>query len=50
MKHREEQEKNTIAQTCLVKKMRGISNFQIEEAIKKIDDQDLLDNFIGVFP
>ena len=30
--------------------MRGISNFQIGEAIKKIDDQDLLDNFVGVFP
>ena len=30
--------------------MGGISNFQIEEAIKKIDDQDLLHNFVGVFP
>ena len=30
--------------------MGGISNFQIEEAFKKIDDQDLLDNFVGVFP
>ena len=30
--------------------MDGISNFQIEEAFKKIDDQDLLDNFVGVFP
>ena len=29
--------------------MGGISNFQIEEAIKKIDHQDLLDNFVGVF-
>ena len=29
--------------------MGGISNFQIEEAIKKIDHQDLLDNFAGVF-
>ena len=30
--------------------MGGISNFQIEEAFKKIDEQDLLDNFVGVFP
>ena len=30
--------------------MGGISNFQIEEAFKKIDDQDLLKNFVGVFP
>ena len=30
--------------------MGGISNFQIEEAFKKIDDEDLLDNFIEVFP
>ena len=30
--------------------MAGISNHQIEEAFKKIDDEDLLDNFIGVFP
>ena len=30
--------------------MGGISNFQIEEAFKKIDDKDLLDNFFGVFP
>ena len=29
--------------------MDGISNFQIEEAFKKIDDQDLLSNFVGVF-
>ena len=29
--------------------MGGISNFQIEEAFKKIDDQDLLSNFVGVF-
>ena len=50
MKHRIEPEKNTIAQTCLVKKMGGISNKQIEEAFKKIDDQDLLDHFVGVFP
>ena len=50
MKHRIEPEKNMIAQTCLVKKMGGISNKQIEEAFKKIDDQDLLDNFVGVFP
>ena len=30
--------------------MGGISNFQIEEAFKKINDEDLLDNFVGVFP
>ena len=30
--------------------MGGISNFQIKEAIAKIDDKDLLENFVGVFP
>ena len=30
--------------------MGGISNFQIEPAIKSIGDDDLKDNFIGVFP
>ena len=30
--------------------MGGISNFQIENTIKKIGDEDLLDNFVGVFP
>ena len=30
--------------------MAGISNHQIEEGFKKIDDEDLLDNFIGMFP
>ena len=30
--------------------MGGISNFQIENAIKKIGDEDLLHNFVGVFP
>ena len=30
--------------------MGGISNFQIENAIKEIGDEDLLDNFVGVFP
>ena len=30
--------------------MGGISNFQIEEAFKKINDEHLLDNFVGVFP
>ena len=34
---------------CL-KKMAGISNFQIEETFKKIGDEDLLKNFVGVFP
>ena len=30
--------------------MRGILNFQIEDAIKRISDEDLLNNFVGVFP
>ena len=30
--------------------MAGISNFQLEVAIKKIGDEDLLENFVGVFP
>ena len=30
--------------------MGGISNFQTEKTFKKIDDEDLLDNFVGVFP
>ena len=30
--------------------MGGISNFQIEDAIKNIGDEDLIDNFVGVFP
>ena len=29
---------------------RGISNFQIENEIKNIKDEDLDDNFVGVFP
>ena len=29
--------------------MGGISNFQIENDIKKIGDEDLLHNFVGVF-
>ena len=29
--------------------MSGISNFQIEETFKKIDDEDLLENFVDVF-
>ena len=28
----------------------GISNFQIEEAFKNINDEDIDDNFVGVFP
>ena len=28
----------------------GISNFQIEEAFKKIGDEDIDNNFVGVFP
>ena len=30
--------------------MGGISNFQIENAIKEIGDEDLLDNVVGVIP
>ena len=30
--------------------MGGISNFQIENAIKKIGDEDISENFVGVFP
>ena len=30
--------------------MGGISNYQIEDAFKKIGDEDLLENFFGVFP
>ena len=30
--------------------MGGISNFQIEDALKKIGDKDLLENFVGVCP
>ena len=28
---------------------KGISNFQTENAFKKIDDEDINDNFVGVF-
>ena len=31
-------------------KMAAISNFQIEDGIKKIGDEDLLENFVWVFP
>ena len=29
---------------------KRISNFQIEEALKNIDDTDINDNFLGAFP
>ena len=29
---------------------KGISNYQTENAIEKLGDDDLDDNFIGVFP
>ena len=33
------------------KKMaKGIGNFQIENALKNIDDEDINDNFVDVFP
>ena len=47
MKHKIEQKTST--QAYLIK-MVGISNFQIEDPIKKIGDEDLLENFVGVFP
>ena len=30
--------------------MAGISNYQIEDAFKKTGDEELLENFVGVFP
>ena len=48
MKRRIEQK--TVIPLYLIKKMSSISNFQIEDAIKKIGDEDLLNNFVGVFP
>ena len=30
--------------------MGDISNFQIENAVKQISDEELLNNFVGVFP
>ena len=30
--------------------MAGISNFQTEDATKRIGDEDLLNNFVDVFP
>ena len=39
------------SRTCFVTEMnRGISNFQIEEAFKNVDDPDINDNFVGAFP
>ena len=29
---------------------KGISNFQIENALKNMNDDDIDDNFVGVFP
>ena len=46
LKHKIEQKTST--QAYLIK-MAGISNLQIEDAIKKIGDKDLLENFVGVF-
>ena len=36
--------------TCLVKMAQGISNFQIEKAFENINDTDINNNFVGVFP
>ena len=30
--------------------LKGISNFQLEKTIKEINDDDLSNNFFGVFP
>ena len=30
--------------------LKGISNLQIENVIKTINDKDLSNNFVGVFP
>ena len=30
--------------------LKGISNFQIEDVMKIINDEDVLKNFVGVFP
>ena len=30
--------------------LKGISNFQIENAIKSVNDKDLPNNFVDVFP
>lgn len=32
------------------KMLKGVSNFQIEDAIKKNNNEDLNNNFVGVFP
>ena len=48
MKHKIELKINT--KLYLNKKMGGISNFQIEDAIKRIGDKDLLNNFVRVLP
>ena len=48
MKHKIELKINT--KLYLIKKMGGISNFQIEDAIKRIGDEDILNSFVGVFP
>ena len=48
MKHKIELKLNTKLYS--IKKMGGISNFQIEDAIKRIGDEDLLNNFVVVFP
>ena len=29
---------------------KGISNLQIEKAFKELNDQDIDENFVGVFP
>ena len=29
---------------------KEISNFQIEQAIKNLNDDDIMKNFVGVFP
>ena len=44
----EKVEENLFGQ---VKKMsKGISNLQIEKAFKELNDQDINENFVGLFP
>ena len=47
-----ENAQNKVRNMILCSKMSGISNFQIEDALKKkkIGDNALLKNFAGVFP
>ena len=39
-----------VRRFTISKMLNGISNIQTENTIKAIDDQDLSNNFVGVFP